>query len=309
VTRASIVLGAALLTSCWWRPTPPGPDPGGWTWHREITPDLAAEIVCTRERAFVRHRRGFVRWDGASWASLPEREEPTRGGALAATPGGRVLVSSGEGFAEWNGSEWIDHPIASSTGGTAGIVAPGEREAYAIGRGRIARFDGDGWTEHASPSWVELRSVTMAGDDLLVAGQGGTIMRFHDGAWSRETTSITAMVDHVVAFAGDDVWAAAWSWGDPGERPSAIALHHDGATWSCEAEGLPASPLEAIGGGPGDVYAVTRQLLLRFDGSRWSRVAVPADGAQSPQGFRGVCATDRHVLVLDGAGHALVRAR
>ena len=104
-----------------------------------------------------------------------------------------MLLRSPHGFVEWDGAAWIERPL-EGLGGSA-IVAPSASEAYSVGRGRIARFDGERWTEHDAGTWVELRSIAIAGDDLLAAGQGGTIVRFHDGAWSREDTTTTTTLD------------------------------------------------------------------------------------------------------------------
>jgi hypothetical protein len=170
-----------------------------------------------------------------------------------------------------------------------GIGIPGAPTAVAI-----QRWDGTTWSAAEGPSpgttanellavdasgpndvWAVGRTSSGSGDDPLVLHFDGT-------EWSQVavTEEIGGVLTGVAAIAPTDVWAVGYV-GDPAASlERALVLHWDGSAWAVVEIG------RAIGGGKAalldigwvsetDLWAVGyhhfQPLILRFDGSEWSR--------------------------------------
>jgi hypothetical protein len=135
-----------------------------------------------------------------------------------------------------------------------------------------AQAEGTGW----------LLSVwgPSASDLFAVGGPpgSGTIMRRRSGAWApMELPATTPTVNWVYGFSEDDVWAV----GDGG-----TALHFDGAAWRPVATptdqnlwgvwGAAPDDLWAVGGGTTPPSANAAPTALRWDGTEWRSVEIPA---------------------------------
>ncbi len=138
---------------------------------------------------------------------------------------------------------------------------------------------------------------------MLVAGQGGTILRRHAGAWSREATGITATIRRLFAAGPGDVWAVAGeSW------QAATILHLESGVWTERAMPV-AAPVNGIGGRAGLALVTTGDVLLRWDAPNhaWTPELTRAELGDGYHTIDGVCATSGHIIVGDGGGHLLVR--
>ncbi|HKZ76029.1 MAG TPA: hypothetical protein VJ259_05140 [Actinomycetota bacterium] len=123
--------------------------------------------------------------------------------------------------------------------------------------------------------WAVGRSSSGAGDRPLVEHWDGE-------RWSVSPVAVPGGgVLHGVAAVGRNVWAVGSS-GIPGSE-QALILRWDGVTWTPEA--IPAFPgpsalLAVRAVGPRDVWAIgsrgNRPLVLRFNGTRWRTVPIPA---------------------------------
>jgi len=225
------------------------------------------------------------------------------GRTLGVTAEGALFLEANGGVAQWTGSGWTDHALARwEEDLDSGFAALSPTEVYYVGRGRIARFDGRAFSTYGVGTWRPLRSIVLAGNDLLLGGQGGTILRFHDGAFTREVTAIDTTVLELVALAPDDVWARAEG---PTWRES-IVMHWDGRAWTRRD---PPGRIEAIGGVPDAVYATSERGLERWSGTSWTIEIPQAELGAGHHALADVCATDHHVIVADAGGHALVRTR
>ena len=277
---------------------------GGWTQHERIGISGIQDIGCGRDVAYARDWTGQVaRWDGSGWSTLPRRTESMYGRTLGVTPEGSLFLESRGGVAQWTGSSWIDHRLDAWEGELDSGFAPiSSSEVYYAGRGRIARFDGRVFTTYGASTWRQLTAIALAGDDLLVGGQGGTILRFHDGRFTREDTGIDSTILDLVVLAPDDVWARA----EGATYRESIVLHWDGHAWS--RRDTP-GPIDAIGGAAGAVYASSDRGLERWSGTGWTLEIPHADLGAGYHSLAEICATDHQILVADAGGHALVRAR
>lgn len=282
--------------------------PNGWTLHTRVAPSGAEDLACGRDVAYARDWFGSVaRWDGAAWTTLPRRSDAMYGRSLAVTPDGQLFMEASGRIAQWDGSSWIDHALPTWEGDVdAQLAASSASDVYYVGRGRIARFDGRAFATYDGGTWRDLHAVALAGDDLLVGGQGGTILRHRAGAWTREPTAIATPVRRVLAFAPGDVWA----WADGPDWQSTILLHHDGRTWTRRDTGLTAH-ITSIGGLSDRVFVTGDFGLMRWDATRsaWVPELLASDLGPGQHQLEGICATDRHVVIADRGGHALTHPR
>ncbi len=184
-----------------------------------------------------------------------------------------------------------------------GVVAVTATEAWAVGgigipgsptAVAIQRWDGTTWTAVEGPSpgtsanellsvdasgpndvWAVGRTSSGSGDDPLVVHLDGT-------EWTQVEVpeEIDGVLTGVAAIAPTDVWAVGYV-GDPAASlERALVLHWDGSAWAVVEVG------RAIGGGKAalldigwvsatDLWVVGyhhfQPLILRFDGSEWSR--------------------------------------
>lgn len=280
---------------------------GGWSLHRRIGVVSSLQTVaCGREVAYARSWSGDLSmWDGSSWHPVPRRGASMYGRTLAVSPDGRVFVEAGGKIARWDGSAWTDFALPSWQGDVgSGLAAPSADEVYYVGRGRIARFDGTAFATYGAGTWRDLSAVAVDASAILVGGQGGTIQRYDGHAWTREATGTNAWVRGIVAFAPADAWA--WAEGQP--HGESIVLHHDGRAWAVRDSGL-TGRISGLGGSATRVYAATDDGVFRWNGTAWvvdiAKTAL-GEGYHSPTGL---CATDRHLIVGDTGGSALVHAR
>jgi hypothetical protein len=120
---------------------------------------------------------------------------------------------------------------------------------------------------------------------LALAGCGGGGGGSGGGAWRSYAGPGSFGVTAVWAFAPDDVWAG-----------SQIMLHFDGTKFSP----VPTPPIgfvaDFVGFAPDDLYAVSGQSLLHWDGSAWS--VVDFGGAISPTDLQAIWGTSRDDLWL-----------
>lgn len=292
----------------------------GWVLHENVGIGNVSAVACGGSRAYARSwSGGLAVWDGggATWHVIVAGGRSARHGrALAASPDGQVFLATSQGVAQWTGSRWIDHALDQWEGehsweganrGTP-IAAPSATEVLYVGRGRVARFDGERFTTYDAGTWRSLTAVAVAGRTLWLGGQGGTIMR-HDGRrFVREETGITTWVRGIVVLGPDDVWA----WADGASENETFVLRRsrspatDGPRWE-RRDAVLGHPITAIGGTSDRVYATGDFGLARWDGSTWL-IELSADDLGRHDAPDGVCATDSHYIVGFGTG-ILVRPR
>lgn len=272
----------------------------GWVLHERVLPSGIEDLGCGDERAYVRSWFGNVaEWNGARWSELPARSDATYGRTLTVSAGGMVYLGGGDRVARWDGSSWSDVALTSWIGDIDDqMLAPSDTSLFVVGWGRLARLESGALRTYAAGTWRELHAVAMDGTDLLVAGQGGTIQRFHAGAWSREPTGIDTTVRRLFAAGTGDVWA----WADGETWQSSIVLHLEAGRWT--RRDLPiAQRLTGIGGRIGATFATTEDAVLRWDvaTSAWTPELAATELGDGYHQLEGVCATREHVLVGDSS--------
>jgi hypothetical protein len=216
--------------------------------------------------------------------------------------------ASGGSVAHWTSIT----PVVSRT--LEDIWGSSANDMYAVGfdkrssAGTIIHFDGTTWSSEADLKEIELQSVWGAApNDIYAVGShlaqpAGAIMHFDGNTWTETPgPAITPGNNKVVMWrsvwgsSGQDVFALGASYGvlkTPTTgllRPSAIAAHYDGHTWTTVM--LPAGAnrelLDAWGTSPSNVYLVgdyqpgdgnDEGVILHYDGASWTETRYGSRG-------------------------------
>ena len=99
------------------------------------------------------------------------------------------------------------------------------------GRGVAARYDGRGWMEVLFPEQIPLlRTVqSFPNGATVVAGDGGTILRWNGEAWNRANPPTDADLHSIWGPAPDDLWAVGGSNDDASQG---VILRYRGSQWN-----------------------------------------------------------------------------
>lgn len=160
------------------------------------------------------------------------------------------------------------------------IWGTSDRDVYLVGgdandgRGpAVLHFDGTAWTRLATGQVGNLWWVFgFPGGPIYMGGDGGMILRYQGGQFTRMTVQATPNTGTVFGIWGaspDDVWAVG---GNPGGGSGAFAWRLQGDTWVAAA-GLPVDPArdalwKMYGRSASDAWIVgTNGTAVRWDGS------------------------------------------
>ncbi len=161
------------------------------------------------------------------------------------------------------------------------VWAFSRNDVWVGGTGILAHFDGTAWRNDYTADTItgfHGRSAT----DLWAIGYSGTAYHFDGSAWSQTATG-TSSLYAIFAVSPTDVWAV-------GARPTTTSgpamSHYDGTSWTVYASPATWQNLNGLWGTSGtEVYAVGHQdILLRWNGTSWGEIAVPA-GVATTVGF------------------------
>lgn len=109
------------------------------------------------------------------------------------------------------------------------------------GEALALRFDGQTWRDLRAGGTETLWWASgVAADDVWLVGEHGRVLRFDGTALLEQERPTTATLFGVWAAAKDDAWAVGGSPAGPDDAPNDVVLHWDGARWSPEP--LPGEP-------------------------------------------------------------------
>lgn len=180
----------------------------------------------------------------------------------------------------WDGSGWRMLP-AGYTGSLAAVDADGPGNVWAVGGGSFDKpvalhWNGSSWRRHRSP--MSTRDVAVDGARVVLMSSF-QVMEGDGARWTRKLgVSRPGSELRAVSAGGGHTWIA-------GTRMDRPMIWHGTAGGYREAE-LPGVPESGTLGAvwqnsPSDVWAVgatgERPLVMRWNGSSWRRVALPAD--------------------------------
>jgi eukaryotic-like serine/threonine-protein kinase len=219
--------------------------------------------------------------------------------------------------AHFNGTTWTQPPSPSPGPATSdlleGVTAVSASDAWAVGeiingdRGKtlILHWDGTRWTQVPSPSPAptanELFGVaaTSADDAWAVGaigagGVGGGILHWNGATWTPVPTPTSILLQGVAAISADDAWAVGSAYDAATHGTTTLTLHWNGTTWarvpSPDGAGRTNELTTVVAAPDGTVWALgTSQtttgfpppILMRWNGSAWQTVPVPAGASLS----------------------------
>jgi hypothetical protein len=202
----------------------------------------------------------------------------------------------------WNGAQWtkMTYPGQASGALLYAVTALSASDAWAVGT-VTDHWDGTRWAKVPAPIPVgqngpeNLCAVNGDSSSDVWAVCGNLVLRWNGTRWTRVTPPRGISVSAVAAISRSDVWVVG-SGGAPGKGLVTRAAHWDGTSWTR----VPTpSPSPAVGNdaearlksvsavATDDIWAVGsyedfatgveqgKSLALHWDGTRWTRVAIP----------------------------------
>ncbi|MBC7975125.1 MAG: hypothetical protein H7138_09085 [Myxococcales bacterium] len=159
---------------------------------------------------------------------------------------------------------WCVEPAPVGSGTLLhGIWAVNANDVFAVGDGgTILRRTNNAWTVMASGTTRNLRGVWAASStDVWASGVAGTILHYNGTAWSVVPTPSTSDVDSVWGSGPSDVWFAG----------GGTVLRWNGSSFTTQS--FAGTMLSISGTGPRDVWACGENTNLRhFTGTSWVTV-------------------------------------
>ena len=144
-----------------------------------------------------------------------------------------------------------------------GVWAVSAADVFAVGDGgSILRRTNSAWSVMASGTTKNLRGVWAASSsDVWASGVTGTVLHYNGTAWSTRTTPTTSDMDAVWGSGPNDVWFAG----------GGTVLHWNGSAFT--TQGFGGTLLSVEGTGPSDVWVTGENTNLHhFNGSSWTTV-------------------------------------
>ena len=261
-------------------------------------------------------------YDGRRWAPESDISDPFLNGVWApASNDGYIVWSSPDGgltgkVYHFDGRAWS--VVASAPAALESAWGTSGRDVYAVGReGWILHYDGSAWSAFTTGRHEWLQGIWgSAPQDVFVAGPQDSILHFDGARWTRQYTGAPSLAlwgsssHDVFAVGGPSIThydGVSWSpqasgttnhllgiWGSAPNDVFAVGangtiLHYDGVSWRPQASGTTGHLWGVWGSSKYNVFAVGQEVILRYDGARWSSpIAVhPSTAAQSRPGSVG----------------------
>lgn len=189
--------------------------------------------------------------------------------------------------------------VASAPAALQAVWGSG-RDVFAVGRlGTILHYDGSAWSTSSTGNWYDYFAGVWGSSpqDVYVTGLRDSILHYDGSSWTRQYTGATALAlwgsssHDVFAVGGPTIthydgvrWTPQVSgttnnlfaiWGSAPNDVFAVGaygtiLHYDGAAWSAQASGITGHLYGVWGSSKYNVFAVGQEVILRYDGTRWS---------------------------------------
>ncbi len=294
LTAATLCLPAPRAQTWQHYPTPTAGDREG---IRDVSGTSAADVWAVGSRTFglflPRTSTLVFRFDGTAWSEVPSPDAVVHPPGsrqynelfgVTTLPAGRALAVGAADFDTlasqaigmvWDGQAWnLDLPPARPGGSGLNAVdttpsgnawAAGWRWSLGYTAGYLARYDGSGWRTLEAPPVGTRRHVfgglhAVSDTDIWAVGSWGNTtgdfnvlaQHFDGSAWTTFSIPTPGGLDQlhdVFAIAGDDVWAAGEYYSLTEFRRLPLLLHYDGSGWTRAA-------LPPVGPGSADLRGI-----------------------------------------------------
>ena len=212
----------------------------------------------------VRDTAGYALTAPYSWTFTERMSTACLAGVWGSSPPEVFVVADDGAVLRFDGSAWSAIRAADGLALSA-VWGSAANTVYAVGNGKILRYDGANWAEAWSGSAALKAIWGSAADNVFAVGTGGTILHFDGSAWSTMSSGTTTVLASVWGAAPNDVFATG---------VGGTILHYDGANWTPMESGV-VSDLFAVGGlAADDVVAAGRSVedpnVLYYDGNAWN---------------------------------------
>lgn len=219
----------------------------------------------------------ILRWDGQEW-SLEDSPVSGYMFDVHAVSQTDAWIAGQSFLLRWNGDEWLPADAPGSFNAFyLSILMLGDDDGWLASNDTLWRWDGETWAEeHDNPTPFNLSSLAAlsAGDGWAVGGDG-LIMRWDGSQWRLFATPTTLRLTDMVMVSETDGWIVgpeallrwdgeAWTAQMP---PSPLPFNV--AYWGLEA--LSPTAVWAVGQTAG-----WRSLISHWDGRRWTRQFAPS---------------------------------
>ena len=269
----------------------------GTAWRRVPSPDPGTSRIFLDVAAASDGSAWAVGWTGSGSSTSPTST--------------RTLIL------RWNGTAWtqVPSPNPGLSDELVGVTAISADSAWAVGwtqssggpRPLILRWNGVTWTQVPSPSpgtdsVLYSVAATPAGTAWAVGWtDSGTstrtlILRWNGTAWTRVPSPDPGMDSYLYSLAAasdGSAWAVGWTGSGTNGSTTALILRWNGTAWTTVPNPSPAgSWLRGVAATPaGTAWAVgctgcgtstsdsTSTLILRWNGTAWTRVPSPGPDA------------------------------
>lgn len=256
-------------------------------------------------------------YDGRRWVVEGDIADPFLNGvwALAGNDAYMAWSSPDGGLTgkvyHFDGRVWS--VVASAPAALESVWGTSARDVYAVGReGWILHYDGSTWSAFTTGRYEWLQGIWGSSpQDVFVAGPQDSILHYDGKRWTRQYTGAPSLA--VWGSSSHDVFTVggpyithydgvSWSpqpsgttnnlfgiWGSAPDDVFAVGvngtiLHYDGVAWSAQASGTTGHLYGIWGTSKHEVFAVGQEVILRYDGTRWSRPTAVSPSGPAPPG-------------------------
>lgn len=266
-----------------------------WAWYYDIEVQIPVTVTDTRRawtamttptdqgnrgiwgtsasNVYAANHVGLLRWDGASWALVPQVQWRTLHDVWGSSASNVWAVGEKGEMVRWDGAAWTLHRFD----GTAVTPQP------------LGNFDTPAQAYTLRGVWGS------SANNVFAVGDGGVVLRYDGAAWTRMATGTTAQLNRVWGSSATNVYAA---------TSTGRLLRYNGTAWSLVAGVQAPGALWSVwGSSASDVYAVgDGGIVFRYNGTSWQRVRLP-----TREVLYGVWGTSAANVYTGGGSGALYR--
>ncbi|MBI5502807.1 MAG: putative metal-binding motif-containing protein [Deltaproteobacteria bacterium] len=218
-----------------------------------------------------------MHWDGTAWNRVETGTTSNLIAVWGAAPDDVWASAYGAGaFLHWDGTSWST-VVTGFTVVPYGIAGTSPTDVWAVAdAGTILHWDGTEWVAVASGVRQSLRAIRANGGQVVIAGDGGLLLRRTATGWERlAPTGPTPTTFSDIWATGGGATLQAWAVGSEGTIARRLA---DGS-WEAAASPVTQTLTAVAGASPTDIWAVGLVgSAAHWDGTSWTTQTLPGGG-------------------------------
>ncbi len=271
----------------------------------------AAWAVDTQGKLLNRQQDG-------TWSLVDAGAQGPLIGVWGSSPSDVWVVGDGTQLLHWNGLSWlasqtgINGQLSTLHGSARDNVWAGGRETLPDRSSvpLLLRFDGAKWSRVSIPDGASsiLKVAVASSDSTWVVDAQGRLLRWDGTQFIQQTPPLApgGYVSEVWAASADEIWLEGLQLLENGSIDKNYLIRWESGTWTPFAiERIGVYPIlsrDLVRASPTDVWAVVgeKEVLLHFDGTRWSKTPVGVV-------LNAISGSDPGLLLAVGAGGVILR--